>query len=212
MSKLFTFGDSFTKGDGVVGPYGSLYKKDENDVIWPELVAKKMNLTLKNKGISGASNDSIIDSIINSWDEICENDFVIIGKSWSHRFDFPQRNNSLIPQSIVWRGGETDVKKWFDDVTVGIFNDAQIECIKTFSVEFATQPMYAHRQNLRLNFLKNILIKEKKVKFIHIWDVETLWNLYENIKQATDGEIQDVHWSYKGHKDFCDFILKLLIL
>jgi hypothetical protein len=208
MRKLWTFGCSFTHGDGthVRDRYYQKFRKNDDDLPWNQLLSNKLNLQLENKGLPGISNDTIIDTVINNWDFINEDDIVIIGKTWSHRFDFPKKIGSIEPQSIVFRGGESDVKKWFDDLTVGIFNDTQIECIKVFSVEFATEPLYSHRHDVRLNFIKDRLINDKKVKVCYIWDVEHLWKNFNIIVDATNGEIVDHHWSYQGHKEFLSYL------
>jgi hypothetical protein len=212
MRKIWTFGCSFTHGDGTFEHdlYRQRYRISESELPWPQLLANELNLKLINKGMGGSSNESIIDKLMDSWHKIDEGDVVIIGKSWSHRFDFPKKMNEIEPQSIVYRGGENDVKKWFDDLTIGVYTDEQIECIKTFSVEFATQPLYSHRHDIRLNFIKERLVKDKKVEFCHIWDVESLWQKYETINDATNNEIRDYHWSYKGHVEFFNYLLKII--
>jgi hypothetical protein len=212
MKKIWTFGCSFTYGDGTLEHdlYRQKYRVSESELPWTNLLANELKMELVNKGIGGSSNETILDNIILNYDNINEDDIVIIGKSWSHRFDFPKKIGSIEPQSIVYRGGESDVKKWFDDLTIGIFNEEQIECIKLFSVEFATQPLYSHRHDIRLNFIKERLVKDKKVEFCHIWDVESLWQKYETINDATNNEIRDYHWSYKGHVEFFNYLLKII--
>jgi hypothetical protein len=212
MKKLWTFGCSFTYGDGTLehDEYRRKFKINDDNLPWTQLLANELKLELINKGMGGSSNESILDSIILNYDNINEDDIVIISKTWSHRFDFPKKIGSIEPQSIVYRGGESDVKRWFDDLTVGIFNENQIECIKVFSVEFATQPLYSYRHDIRFNFIKDRLIKDKKIKICHIWDVENLWNKYETIHHATNNEIRDYHWSYKGHSDFFNYLLSII--
>jgi hypothetical protein len=208
MNKLWTFGCSFTYGDGTLEHdlYYQKYKSGENDLSWNRLLSKRIKYDLQNKGLPGVSNDTIIDTIMKNWEVISKDDVVIIGKTWSHRFDFPKENNSSELKSIVYRGGEKDVQKWFDDVTIGLFTNEQIETIKMFSVEFATQRAYSVRHDFRLNFLKERLIKDRGVKICYIWDVESLWEKFELIVNATEGEIVNHHWSFKGHKDFCTHI------
>jgi hypothetical protein len=212
MNNLWTFGCSFTRGDGALEQdlYTTKFKLDENDLSWPYLLAKQFNLTLNNKGESGVSNETILDSIILNWDSINEGDYVVIGKTWSHRFDFPKYNDSLELKSIVYRGEEKDVKRWFDEATQDIYTSNQIECIKTFSVEFATQLAYSKRHDTRFSFIKRTLLEHKKVKVCHIWDVEGIWNDFELIVDATNREINDYHWSFKGHKDFLAYLNQFL--
>ena len=211
-TNLWTFGCSFTKGDGTLEQdlYNNQFKIREDDLPWTSLLAKQLNLNLKNIGEGGVSNDTILDSIILNWDSINEGDYVVIGKTWSHRFDFPKYNDSLKLKSIVYRGGEKDVKKWFDEATQDIYTPTQIECIKTFSVEFATQQAYSKRHDTRFNFIKKALLEHKKVKVCHIWDVESKWNDFELIVDATSREINDYHWSFKGHKDFLAYLNQFL--
>ena len=106
MNTLWTFGDSFTFGhgcrlDGPLSEYCLNYKK-EGDDIWPNHLGKLLNLNVKNYGKCGASNDFIIDSIINNWDSFKENDYVIIGISYHNRFDVPINDSvlSLTPNFV----------------------------------------------------------------------------------------------------------------
>ena len=90
MNNLWAFGDSFTAGWGCT-PEFEYYKKyyKDGDKLWVEMLSDEMGLTLSNIGKDAASNDYIIDSIILNWKKIKQNDFVIIGKTFSHRFDIP---------------------------------------------------------------------------------------------------------------------------
>ena len=61
MSKLFLFGDSFTAGNGCLPDeeYTVNYKKNSNDLIWGELLAKGLDLSLTNYGMGLFSNDKM---------------------------------------------------------------------------------------------------------------------------------------------------------
>ena len=65
MQRLWTFGDSFTAGCGCLDNevFTIKYKKSDEDKIWPEIVASKLNFQLKNMGAGLFSNDKILDSI-----------------------------------------------------------------------------------------------------------------------------------------------------
>ena len=93
MPTLWTFGDSFTFGhgcrpDGPINEYYYNYKSYSDDV-WPNLLGQMLNVEVKNLGKCGASNDFIIDSIIDNWDFIQKDDFVIIGITFYTRIDTP---------------------------------------------------------------------------------------------------------------------------
>jgi hypothetical protein len=102
MGTLWTFGASFTSGDGCVETLGirdgdikyyNEYKKSDND-IWPNILGKMIGFNVKNIGKSGASNDYILDSIIDNFDMIQSNDVVIIQKTAYQRFDIPNLNTN----------------------------------------------------------------------------------------------------------------------
>ena len=93
MNKLFTFGDSFTFNKSYQEDEYSISYRKLNDFHWTEVVASNLNLQLVNFGYGSLSNDRIIDSILEKHHLIGENDFVIIGKTFYHRFDIPNNQN-----------------------------------------------------------------------------------------------------------------------
>lgn len=99
MSKLWTFGDSFTAGFGCkIDPSTSketrYYKTfssyhDNTKPIWPEIVADSLKIELINKAHSGYTNEKILDRLLMNFNDISSEDIVIIQASASGRFDFP---------------------------------------------------------------------------------------------------------------------------
>jgi hypothetical protein len=98
MSKLWTFGDSFTFGYGCrkmnndeTSIYNLTYSNyiDNSKYTWPEYVAQKSNLQLLNYGVNGVSNDYILDNVLKQFLNFKKEDFIIIQTSTSARFDFP---------------------------------------------------------------------------------------------------------------------------
>ena len=197
INTLWTFGDSFTYGNGCLPKniYAIQYKKSDKDKIWPEIVSTELNFKLKNIGMGMFSNDKIIDSIIENYEYINKNDIVIVGKTFYHRFDIPNfENNKLItispnPKNILSEN----------------YNKSEIESISYFS-SIMDSNLFKKRQDSRFDFLEKLLIK-KQVKKCIIWDVATTWDLYQTIAIETNNEIYDHHWSYKGHYDFSNHIL-----
>ena len=114
MSKLWTFGDSFTFGHGC-RPFST----DKNSVynlkysnyinldrpIWPEYVAKQLNLELYNDGVNGASNELILDNVLNHVSEFKKDDIIILQISTSVRYDFP-----FIKEQKMMGGWEKEVR------------------------------------------------------------------------------------------------------
>jgi hypothetical protein len=98
MSKLWTFGDSFTFGHGCKlngsnkeSEYNITYSNYVNPLkpIWPEYVANELNLELLNNSINGISNELILDNLLNSFKNFKKEDIIIIQTSTSVRYDFP---------------------------------------------------------------------------------------------------------------------------
>jgi hypothetical protein len=188
MSRLWVFGDSFTAGNGcLLNEDYTKYKISNEDLVWPEIVASKLNFKLINIGMGAYSNDKIIDSIIENYNLINNDDLVIIGSTFYNRFDVPN-NDSLL--------------------TISPTNLPTNQELLLHFVSIMDSDLLKERHKLRINFLKQQII-EKGAKCL-VWEVETEWAKYENIKSATDDEIKDLHWSYRGHKDFANYILNII--
>lgn len=99
MGKLWTFGDSYTFGHGCrmindlneKSNYKIMYKDyiDPNKPIWSEYVSEKLDLELLNYGINGATNDHILDNVLNQFTNFKKDDVIIIQSSTRARYDFP---------------------------------------------------------------------------------------------------------------------------
>jgi lysophospholipase L1-like esterase len=98
MKTLWTFGDSFTFGWGLVEHkwhteaakrYFDEYVDSSKDKPWPNLLADKLNVKLENHAENGLSNYDIIDRIIEQSPNIKKGDYVVVCKSFSGRMRFP---------------------------------------------------------------------------------------------------------------------------
>jgi hypothetical protein len=188
MSKLWVFGDSFTAGNGcLLNEDYTRYKISNEDLVWPEIVASKLNFKLINLGMGAYSNDKIIDSIIENYNLINNDDLVIVGSTFYNRFDVPN-NDSLL--------------------TISPTNLPTNQELLLHFVSIMDSDLLKERHKLRIDFLRQQII-EKGSRCL-FWEVETEWVKYENIKSATKDEIKDFHWSYKGHKDFANYILNII--
>ena len=197
MRRLWTFGDSFTAGNGTLPNEAyTKYKQSEEDVIWPLLLSKKLQIPLVNKGMGLFSNDKIIDTIIANYHSIQGGDVVVIGKTFSFRIDIPSKK-----EDTLLTVAPSHFYSLHNDYT-----KSEIQKIDELVILFDC-PLIKHRQDFRFNFLKQLI--ETKAKCI-IWDV-VIWENYETIKQATDCLIDDLHWSYKGHRDFADFMFNEVV-
>ena len=197
MSKLWTFGDSFTAGNGQLPGEAYLnYKKSDEDVIWPLIISRKLGMELVNKGMGLFSNDKIIDTIITNYNFIEEGDLVIIGKTFPFRVDIPNKTDdellTVAPSHI--------------DSMQNRYSKSEIEYINKILFLFDSEAI-AQRQDLRYNFLKQLITKRATCI---IWSSKLFFK-FESIRQATDHYLDDSHWSYKGHKDFANFMYNEVI-
>jgi hypothetical protein len=218
MNTLWTFGDSFTFGHGcrkdcnsytVDDYYG--YKK-EGDDIWPNHLGNLLNCNVSNLGKNGVSNDYILDTIIDNFDFIKENDYIIIGKTFHGRIEVPF-NNKIYKSFAHYEGGKIDENTDSNDIWLkNEFKDLNKEVIETiinFQYYFSNELFYKERNNKRFEFIKNRLHNEKNVKFCYIWGLEEdikFYHTFEQIIQATNRKVIDTHFSFKGHLDFAHFI------
>lgn len=204
MNKLFVFGCSFTHGNGCLPheAYSLKYKKSEDDLIWPEIIAKKLNLKLFNLGMGGVGNDYIIDSIMQNFDLIGEGDIVIIQKTFSHRFDICSKNddNSGYQWETITPTSELILKE------KGYSKNDILSFLHTLSL--IDTDLHDERWLERMHFFKKILDVHKKVKVCLFWDLEDGYHIkFERINDI-DTQINDGHWSFKGHKAFAEEILQ----
>lgn len=85
ISRLITFGDSYTFGQELTDPATS---------SWPALIAKKYNLNLINYAQPGYSNDAIIENVVEH--RYTSNDLVIICFSMINRFYFEDQQGWFV--------------------------------------------------------------------------------------------------------------------
>ena len=204
MKTLHTFGDSFTFGHGCVDNCTFkeyyVYKKKDDD-IWPNHLAKKLGMNVINYGKSGFCNEQIFDSIVINFDSIKEDDVVIIGKTYHNRLSVPTQSewvSALSDNEITEEFRKPKLRKFF--------SNEEIETLINFQYYFSIKKLYEKRNNDRFNFFKKILINNTKVKDCIIWDMPKLYDSFESINIATNGEFFDYHFSFNGHRQFAEYI------
>lgn len=205
-NKLWTFGDSFTFGCGCnelcTSDTYQKYKeyKKKGDDIWPNLLGRELgNIEVKNFGKNGASNDYILNSIIENYDLIDSNDYVVISKTFSSRIQIPIDDRWSNIMGIDELSEEVKIS---DTKTI---TKEQYETILNFQYLFSNNKLYKKRQDEWFEFIKNRLIDDKKIKKCILWEVENLIGT-RDITTDTEGKINDGHFSYRGHSQFSQYI------
>ncbi len=214
MPTIWTFGDSFTAGDGCTETlairdegfkYYNEYKGTDSD-IWPNILGKTTGCEVRNIGKSGASNDYILDSIIDHFNTIESGDTVIIEKTFYQRFDVPKLNSNEFHTQY----GE-GLYSLSVDLKINKYNKEklEIETILNYGTLFADNLLFKERQNKRFRFIETLL--KEKTNRVLVWDVDSdLRKSIETIGQHTGGKIKDYHFSFNGHKAFSEILYKKL--
>jgi hypothetical protein len=209
MNKLFVYGCSFTYGNGCLPNeiYPKKYKKSEDDLIWPEIVAKEIEYKLYNYGMGAISNDIIFDNMIETFDMISEGDIVILQKTFTHRFDIAptrKKNHPYVRKFLTITPTSNDVLKYEG------YDTSEIDGI-LYNTWLMDNELNDMRVDNRFNFFKKLFLLKGVKKCIY-WDVNkfTDKNVYERIQEHSNGEIIDAHWSYNGHREFSKVILNKL--
>jgi hypothetical protein len=208
MNTLHTFGDSFTFGHGCVeNCYFKEYYtyKKEDDDIWPNHLAKRLEMNISNYGKTAFCNEQIFDSIIKNFDSIKKNDIVIIEKTYHNRLSVPNDSEWVSALSIDY----TSNLYWKNKLK-NFFSKEEVETLINFQYYFSPKKLYEKRNNDRFNFIKKILVDNIKVKDCIIWDMPKIYDSFESIKTATNGEFIDFHFSFKGHKQFAEYIENII--
>jgi hypothetical protein len=218
MNTLFTFGCSYTADfeTGNLIPYlkykeyrGGTYPKS-----WPTLLSEKIGMEIKNYGIGGVGNQSIFEQFCIHSDEIKENDIVIIGWSYVHRYRWASDNWIHVgagPITNINLGQDNEThekiilnrtnKLYVDEV----FN--YIKLIDTFSKSKKFKVFYWFADEIiTKNLNENTLNKNS----IILWKNDLFRTIYneggKNIKQETNGKIDDLHFGELGHKIMSNII------
>jgi len=227
MNTLWTFGDSFTFGyacNELCTTKKRLeylpYKKDEDD-IWPNHLGKLLNYDIKNLGKNGCSNDYIFNTILDNFNDIKENDIVIINMTYHGRIEVPVEDDVLniffndtvfqnIKEKEKIKNALLPILKNDTDASI----DEIYKTIINFQYYFMNNPYYKKRNIKKFKFLEERLFNEKKIKFCFLWGLEenkSILNGFEKIQEHTNNQINDEHFSYNGHREFSQFIYSIII-
>ena len=194
LNKLWIYGDSYSKGLGVTDDtYQYDYYKGKEDLIWSRLLAKELQVEEVNKALNGISNDMIFDIIKETFDEVKQGDYVVIGLTKIPRLGVykPDAELKLRYNKTPLRDTTTNIvpfgKDWLNYIRSNMEN-AYEDIMETFL--FASKAFHL-----------------KGARAI-IWD-NTLWDKFSSISNETG--IKDNHWGIKGHEDFFNEIKKKFI-
>ena len=218
MSKLWTFGDSFTFGDGC-NPYDDYYKQYPEKVSfkWNQLVANHYNYELKDFSKNGAPNSWILRQLVNNIDKIDEGDLVSINFTGPFRFEIPNPNQTDDLQPVLSQiiNEENPLFEEFapnSNENTAIYN--YIKYIYLMDI-YKNDKKVTEGYQLIDRFIQRQfdsicrLFKKNNIRFVKwTWDTPGFIQRFENISQCTNDKIDNFHPSWKGHKDISKWIIR----
>lgn len=212
-NRIVAFGCSYVAGDAMPDVWALDERKKLKKIkpgpsllTFPNLLATELDLELVNKGIPGASNKQIVETIEDF--EFDKNDIVILHWSFANRSLFTTLDNNKIQILPSFSRGVLG-KKYYDlHNDIDMLNDTRI---------------FVNYANYRLKFLgvKNIInfapilsdVASRKTVKTNIYDfkVDTK-NLvhYQNqqLFPGADWALDNSHPGPKTHKRFAEYILE----
>ena len=176
---LWCFGDSFTYGVKchVGDEYYHEYKPKKT---WPKLLGRHLGMKVKNMGVEGVSNQEILTILCQNLKHIKKGDWVVLGDTSVMRL-------------------KTFKNKTWSQVTHPKYSDVVMNYIWEEIIPFEEQ-----WKNWMRDIVESVFESLDGVN-CRFWSHE-IWDRFETIKQHTNGKIDDLHWSWKGHEEMFEYM------
>jgi hypothetical protein len=190
MGTIWTFGDSFTASFNEKSQWGTKYINWKGYVpkVYGDFLAEQYSMNLNNMGKGGADNYTIFENFCNNCHRIKSDDIVIFGWSSPMRFRLVTNMDywhTFIPNVRFIESGFDSLSKSTIDET--IYNRSSYK--------------FCEEVNSWIKLI-NFHLNDIKVAHWTYFDVKLnakFINTLENIKQETNGEVNDGHFSENGH-------------
>jgi hypothetical protein len=201
MNNLWTFGDSFTESYNPKNWWSGKYIEWKGYVpkVYGEVIAEELGYNLINKGLSGSSNQTILETICNHIDEINPNDIVIIG--WSSPIRF-----RIVDEYDKWQHMIPSMPFDFDKIG-NVSANSIIEVLDN-----RCHRKYCKEVNSWIKLINKSLPKSNIIHWkYHIEKINayTIPDL-ETINNETHGVIRDGHYSEKGQLEVANKLIHIL--
>jgi len=202
MSKLWCFGDSFTAGGGLgeKSPFRKIYPEERK--IWPMLVGEALNMEVVNHGYSWCNTTLLLKNLLYFLPEITVEDMVILSTSNPRSILMPPDGDSNLLRSIVIPN-----KDMFLHAHSPYLNDIEREVSKMYAEQIIDPHLdqYDSFWHQYLEFVQNTLTRLGIRNYLWSWK---LWTKFETITECTNGKVNDLHWSFNGHEQMAEYLLK----
>lgn len=201
MATVWTFGDSFTDGFRSVDSWAKRYVmwKGYQPKTYGEIIAENLGFELVNLGKGGSDNYSIFETFCESVGRIKKNDIIIFG--WSSPLRF----------RVV---GDWD--NWKPILPRMNINDELPKNISKSTVDEIMVNRDHHLCSIEVNnWIRFINLAFKDNRIVH-WtafkcNIEAIYVVASRITLETNGEIDDGHFSEKGHLELSEKLMSKFI-
>jgi len=220
QKRIWLYGDSFTEGEGtrILHPEYPEYYHAYKHYHFGTFLRNHWYSTyaLVNKGVSGASdqwilNTALADSML--WEK---DDIVIIGNSIYPRISFPvsvtpnkEDRHHFQQHKYVHFGSFILDKDNYNEICEGVGYDPKVVYgireyfINSVVTNIEEWKQHASRINQNIANLGNI-VRLKGVRVV-VWD-HIMWSLLETLTIWSNQEIDDLHWSPNGNIAFAHLL------
>lgn len=218
MNKLWCFGDSFTYGHGCRPGYEYFDKGiHPAGTIWTTLIAKSLSLEEVNLGIPGNAMPNILNQIIYNLKNFKKGDHIILTNTLPIRVMYPNIERTkiehLTTDLLLYPDNPMHLKEHKDHLKLRFKRKEDRYDIVNYisSAVLPNTQLWLNHYTNQLIEVQNYLLKFEMEVFF--WDY-SIWNSpksylnFETIDYDTKGKIKDGHWSWQGHKDFAEYLLK----
>jgi len=212
--KLYIFGDSFSAGFSFESNWTNNYVNWKGYIPqgFGEIVSEKLNLELINLAENASDNYSILQKFCDNVDNIKKNDLVIIG--WSSPLRFRLVSNNLKNNDWVQITGLPNHTDWitilpnYDEFSTKKFDRTKISESTLIEILLNRDDIrYCNEVNSWIKLLNNV---NKNIIHWTPFDQRLncmFLNKFETIFHETNGELNDWHFSEKGHQQSADIFI-----
>ena len=212
MATIWTFGDSYTAPfapDPNLNDWRNKYCDWKGYVpkVYGDVISETLGMPLKNLGEGGTDNRTILDSIIDSLGTIKDDDIIIIGWSSVLRFRLVNTSNKFqavlpsIPRKIYKNLGFDVSPSTLEDI---LLNRSHINYIKEHNKII---------KMIRFLFKNNRIIQWSPFCMNNCSDgmkVENIILPIFNIRDESEGDVDDGHFSEKTQRELAEKFLTVL--
>ena len=192
---IYFFGDSFTKGDGCnVGFQYYNLPTQLPKKKWTDIISEELNQPTKNFGKSGAGSQWIYNKLTYYLDIFKPGDWVFVTDSiFIRQLGVVQDRIETVGPSY-----EFETKEREEANTMNLIHN-----IHPFEPQWNSYYI-----KLFEKFGKYIRTKDINFVFTHYREFMFQPEKYMNIVTETNGKINDNHFSWTGHKQFSEYLIK----